>query len=931
MSREPDSGPSGSLDVDRQIDVLCDEFEGLFIAGVRPRIEPYLERGNAAQALLVELIAIEVHYRRGLGETPKLSEYQERFPDLPCAEIESCFTQIAEASTGSPQRTRAYSQTLPCAGAAGWTIGENTLHYFGDYELLEVIARGGMGVVYKARQLSLNRIVALKMILSGEFASQREINRFYSEARAAALLDHPGIVPIYEVGEYDGKHFFSMTYVEGKSLADQIREKPLEPREAAQLIRTVSQAVHYAHLHGVIHRDLKPSNILLDMRGRPRVTDFGLAKRVTEEIGLTVSGDIIGTPSYMPPEQASGQIDTVGPISDVYSLGAILYSLMTGRPPFQAASGIDTMRQVVEREPVPPRQLNAAIPRDLDTIVLKCLEKSLARRYGSAQELAEELERFVDGKPILARPIGRIAKGWRWCRRNPMPALTALSVALTMLVATIVSASYARSERIANAALALEHKNGLEQLARSFASEADALRLSGRPGQRFGALRAIRESMKLTGPTRELADIAVAALCLPDLEVDFEWNGYPKGTLRAVLSPTFDRYARVSDTGIVSVRLLPTDEEIMSIKVDGVYADYAPLRFSQDGKFLFETYDAPIRTRVWLIASGQPRLIAEKESRWVETLDSRYVLIADGSQLLVIDSTGFEANRSIPVHRDIGQSFSGGMFGQSKLLVSFGGTWIVIDVRSGEVSPEFSQPDHLSCWPAPHPNGQWVVWSTTNPPSGVLLDIQTGNQLAPRFEGHKARGVVPFLCRNGEVAFSNDWHGILRMWDPRSGRLLFSRPSADLNCWQVLSSDNRLIGAETVGNQMRWLRFASGREFSQTAISTDPNDAVVYSDAVALSADGRLLALGAKSGLVLCDIHSRLPLLEFADRKFEEDHVIGFLEDGSLLTNEEHRIFRRTLSRNADGQLQIGEPTAHTEGTTPGALWSMQGLHEMAQ
>ena len=225
-----------------------------------------------------------------------------------------------------------------------------------------------MGVVYKARQISLNRIVAVKMILAGLLATKADHDRFHSEAQAAALLDHPNIVPIFEVGEHEGQHYFSMGYVDGQSLAARLAEGPLPPKEAAELVATVAEAVEYAHRQGVIHRDIKPSNILIDSKGRPRVTDFGLAKRVDSGSDLTATGQVLGTPSYMPPEQAAGQIRAVGPAADVYALGALLYATLTGRPPFQAATSLETLRQVIEREPVALRQLNPAIPRDLETI-----------------------------------------------------------------------------------------------------------------------------------------------------------------------------------------------------------------------------------------------------------------------------------------------------------------------------------------------------------------------------------------------------------------------------------------------------------------------------------------------------------------------------------------------------------------------------------
>jgi hypothetical protein len=325
----------------------------------------------------------------------------------------------AHGEVGSFLEKPVESSTITSQGmTALFSLKGTRVRYLGDYELLDEIGRGGMGVVYQARQVSLNRPVALKMILSGQLASPADVHRFHAEAEAAAGLNHPNIVPIYEIGEHQGQHYFSMQFIEGTSLARQLVGQVREPKAAAKLLAKVARAVHHAHQHGILHRDLKPGNILLDAQGEPHIADFGLAKRVDGGSPRTRSGVIVGTASYMAPEQARSEKALTVAV-DVYGLGAILYELLTGRPPFRAETDLDTILQVLDRDPSRPRTLNPLIDRDLEAICLKCLEKQPQERYESAQALAEDLERWLAGQTVRARPSGIGRRVLKWAKRNP--------------------------------------------------------------------------------------------------------------------------------------------------------------------------------------------------------------------------------------------------------------------------------------------------------------------------------------------------------------------------------------------------------------------------------------------------------------------------------------------------------------------------------
>jgi eukaryotic-like serine/threonine-protein kinase len=470
MGSHPSSGNEESLPLDmlERIDAVCVRFEAAWGAGRSPRLEDFLGEATGAEraALFRELLAVELEYRRERKDVPTRDHYARRFPEY-VERIDRALSGTLPPPPSTPHpgsagegldqaKTVAAPDTAPAAtgpfepqGAADTSMTGDLARrgpdvavgsVLGEYELLEELGKGGMGVVYRARQGSANRVVAFKIIRPDRLAdlppaNRREwLERFRTEAQAAARLDHPHVVTVYDVGEVGGCPYYSMRYVRGRSLADVLREGPVPGDRAAAYLEPVARAVHSAHAHGIFHRDLKPRNILVDGDGRPYVADFGLAKWREAAHEVTHTGDWLGTPSYLSPEQAQDAAHVTA-ASDIYSLGATLYALLTGRPPFQAATVAETLHQVKYQDPVPPRRLNPAIARDLETICLKCLRKEPHKRYASAAELAEDLRRFQAGRPIRARPVGTVERAWRWSRRNPGPAAAAGAVLLTVAVA----------------------------------------------------------------------------------------------------------------------------------------------------------------------------------------------------------------------------------------------------------------------------------------------------------------------------------------------------------------------------------------------------------------------------------------------------------------------------------------------------------------
>jgi formylglycine-generating enzyme required for sulfatase activity/tRNA A-37 threonylcarbamoyl transferase component Bud32 len=437
----------------KHVDAVCRRFEDAWRQGRTPSLEEHLAGAGAAEraALLRELLWVELQYRG----TADAAEYETRFPEE-AAVVRSVFAQLATVPPGAPggRRPAGADDPTPSSPPDGLSVGDaastcpdprrgtanpqSAAARFPappGYEVLGELGRGGMGVVYKARQLKANRVVALKMTLGGRPPDLAERVRFQIEVEAIARLRHAHIVQLLEAGEYNGQPYFSLEFCDGGSLDRALKARRPSADEAAALVEKLARAVHSAHQRGVVHRDLKPANVLLTEEGEPKVSDFGLAKRTDTDGNVSQSGAVIGTPSYMAPEQAEGKGREVGPATDVYALGAILYECFAGRPPFKGETAFDTVRRVLTEEPEPPSRLNPRVPSDLETICLKCLRKQPAERYGSAEELAEDLRRYREGEPIAARPAGVAERALKWARRRPAVAsLVALAVVLVCVV-----------------------------------------------------------------------------------------------------------------------------------------------------------------------------------------------------------------------------------------------------------------------------------------------------------------------------------------------------------------------------------------------------------------------------------------------------------------------------------------------------------------
>ena len=803
-----------------------------------------------------------------------------------------------------------------------------TPNLFGDYELLEEIARGGMGVVYRARQVSLNRIVALKLMLP--FSRPELTARFQAEAETAASLQHPNIVAIHEVGEYAGHLYFSMDYVAGSSLARRISDlgfRIVDFSRPARWLKTIAEAVHYAHEHGVLHRDLKPSNVLIDEFDQPRISDFGLAKRVPgkleiwnwkSEIDLTLTGQVLGSPDFMAPEQAEGRHAEVGPACDIYSLGAMLYHALSGRPPFQGETLTDVLRQVVSADPVAPRQLNPSIPRDLETICLKCLEKEPGRRFGSAQALADELSRFLRGEPILSRPIGPAGKVWRWCHRRPMLAsLISALIAVTLLGAAGVSWQW-RQTAAALQKVEWANRDGVEKLWGSYLAQARANRWSGRAGRRYDSLEVLRQAAAIR-PSLDLRNEAIACFTLTDARVAHQWET-AAGSL-VVLEPDCERFASWSPAVGLIVCRVADGAELLRLPGGNEPIPVTRLSFSPNGELLAAAFSNPrsVRFQIWELRRREVLcevVVAGARQPMAFTPDSRLIVVGDAHGVLQVhDLARKQKVKELQVMRS-----------PAHIVFDPDGTRLavcgvdnrdvqVVDFDTGTALKTLSHP-RAAGEPSWHPDG--VLLATPCEDFQVRLwNVQSGAVKAV-LEGHTSVATSVRFNHAGDLLASSGWDGVTRFWDPIFGKEQFSLPGGFPGQSSFNGDDSQFpFGLHPLDVGL-W-QVATGRECRRLGLGGRAFGA-------SFSADGRLLATAHADGARVWDLkvgrpRAFLPAGECRSVLFHPDgHSLVLSGWMGLQQWPVHTIESEDLLT-----LRIGPPQTLLSTTIEQACWGSDG------
>ncbi len=786
--------------------------------GERIPAENYLRRFPRLESdgeAVVELTYGEFLLREERGERPELDEYLWRFPEHEARLRQQIVLHRALADIGQPE---ASGDTPPHRSAVLPGVPN-----IPGYEILGELGRGGMGVVYKARQIKADRVVALKMLLAGGHADAGEMERFRSEAAAIARLQHPNIVQVFEVGEQDGVPFFSLEYCPGGGLDRQLAGKTLSPRAAAMLMERLALAVQAAHEKHIAHRDLKPGNVLLSADGTPRISDFGLARKL-DEAGKTQTGAIMGTPSYMAPEQAGGKSSAVGPPADIHALGAILYECLTGRPPFKAATYADTIFQVLNQEPVPPTRHASAVPRDLETICLKCLRKEPENRYASAAELADDLRRFLEDRPIAARRSTVAEHLGRWCRRNPAIAALLAAVFLSLLAGTGVATLFAirandnaaQAEKKQAEALAAE-REGRRKLFEAYLAEAKATRLSRRAGQRFDTLARVADAAALARapdldiPEERLAELrqlAVTALAMPDLAPHY-LGEVPENVsiidlnddLTRVLLWEPEAYAHV-------IRSVADGQELFRLPTT---ARRPTAFFGPGGRHIVRFHEEEGGlAEVWSVAEREPKLIRRDRLRV-----GNAAFRADASVLALWESQGdvviwdvrkgTEVNRLPPAP---GTMHATGAFHPTQPLLATCGyrspRVLVRDYLTGRtvqtLQPPWSMDGLGSTSLAWHPDGRrlFVAAGDSAEIQEYLFDPSM-HQLRParhlRLPSAHSGGAAITINSAGDRLATIGWAGLPALLDLETGQALFhARALKSLSRFRFAADNRSLIG-----------------------------------------------------------------------------------------------------------------------------------------
>jgi len=898
----------------------------------------------------IDLVFAEFLLREEKGERPALAEYLQRFP-LHAEELKLQL-ELHRAVEAEPETiTHAPEPGATLGGDRGMNSGggPDGLPVIPGYDVLGVLGRGGMGVVYRAWQEALNRSVALKMVTAGVLASAQTLARFRVEAEAVARLQHPNIVAIHDVGQHAGAPFLVLELVEGRSLAQRLAGTPQPDRWAAELVEELARAIHAAHQQGVVHRDLTPANILLTVDDRPKITDFGLAKLLIGGGDMrTQTGELLGTPSYMAPEQAAGRHRSIGPATDVYALGAILYELLTGRPPFKAESPLETLHQVMGEEPVPPSRLRPKLPRDLETICLKCLRKEPSQRYPSALTLADDVRRYLDGRAILARRSSSFERTWRWCRRNPGLAAANITAALLTTVLAIGSTiaawvyrdqrngiqyeqertkiSLRRAERAEGQARLAEGQARLE-LGKSLLTEGAAVQRGGLIGQRFNSLdRLARAARELRNDPEgrvllpEIRDHAIAAMGLADLRVRAQ------RTIGVVMSaacdPRLERYAIVElHSGQTVVRRLDDDSELLRLPRPEVSFWFAAPVFGPDGQHLLVRYsvsEANELMDIWHL--GRRERVFHEQARSSALAfhpDGRRLVFAPpGKDLVVWDLVARRAVKRLPLD-----------FQPQDLRFDPVGQRLAANADSGIPQVRILDLDtgaELASW-KDQVGDKAMSWSGDGRLLAVgrrdgrifVWDVEHG-QLASVLHGHTGEVIICQLAPEGHLLATIGWDGTMRLWDAATGDPLVSTPIKTADFLQFAPDGRRLAFLD--GTTLGIWDVAHGQDVRTlnpgligNRTETPRSDWV---RAAQFSPDGLLAALGTIGGVHLYNASNGRELARLETGSCQT--VLFDPDCRNMITYSDRGLFRWPIRRDPEGgaeALRVGPPALLREAT----------------